>query len=139
MPRPSNIDLINGSDDDSVMSNVMNMKILKDPTAYSKDELVEMLKNARISRMSSMKGYAPKGNGKPHHSQTSLLHLKLRTNWSRCCRTNFPHCLMICDAAFHCLWVRNPSWKTYVKYAHSAAFPRFFPSPSSSPSPPSSV
>ena len=31
-PRPSNIDLINGSDDDSVMSNVTSMKILTDPT-----------------------------------------------------------------------------------------------------------
>ena len=31
-----------------------------DPTAYSKDKLVEMLKNARISRRSSVKGSAPK-------------------------------------------------------------------------------
>ena len=42
--RPSNIGLINGSDDDSVMSNVTSMTNLTDPTAYSKDELVEMLK-----------------------------------------------------------------------------------------------
>ena len=41
--RPSNIGLINGSDDDSVMSNVTSMTNLTDPTAYSKDELVEML------------------------------------------------------------------------------------------------
>ena len=36
-------------------------------TTYSKDELVEMLKNARISRRYSVKGSAPKGNGNPHH------------------------------------------------------------------------
>ena len=30
--------------DDSVMSNVTSMTNLTDPTAYSKDELVEMLK-----------------------------------------------------------------------------------------------
>ena len=53
--------------DDSVMSNVTSMKNLTDPTAYSKDELVEMLKNARISCRSSVKGSAPKENGKPHH------------------------------------------------------------------------
>ena len=34
----------NGSDDDSVMSNVTSMTNLTDPNAYSKDELVEMLK-----------------------------------------------------------------------------------------------
>ena len=43
-PRPSNIDLINGSDNDSVMSNVTSMTNLTDPTAYSKDELVEVMK-----------------------------------------------------------------------------------------------
>ena len=47
-PRPSNIDLINGSDNDIVMSNVTSMTNLTDPNAYSKDELVEMLINARI-------------------------------------------------------------------------------------------
>ena len=36
MPRPSNIDLTDGSDDDSVMSNVTSMKNLTDPVAYSK-------------------------------------------------------------------------------------------------------
>ena len=51
-PRPSNIDLTNGSNDNSVMSNVTSMTNLTDPAAYSKDELVEMLQNARISRMS---------------------------------------------------------------------------------------
>ena len=39
-PRPSNIDLINGSDDDSVMSNVTSMRNLTDPTVYSKNKLV---------------------------------------------------------------------------------------------------
>ena len=34
----------NGSDNDSVMSNVTIMTNLSDPTANSKDELVEMLK-----------------------------------------------------------------------------------------------
>ena len=47
-PRPSNIDLTNGSDDDSVMSNVTSMTNLTDPAAYSKDKLVEMLQNSRI-------------------------------------------------------------------------------------------
>ena len=61
---------INGSDNDSVMSNVTSIKILTDPTAYSKDELVEMLKNARISRRSSVKGSAPKENGKTHHKSS---------------------------------------------------------------------
>ena len=42
--RPSNIDLINRSEYDSVMSNVTSMTNLTNPTAYSKDELVEMLK-----------------------------------------------------------------------------------------------
>ena len=46
--RPSNIDLIKGSDDDSVMSNVTSKTNLTDPTAYSKDELVEMLKKMRV-------------------------------------------------------------------------------------------
>ena len=62
-PRPFNIDLTNGSGDDSVMSNVTSMTNLTDPTAYSKDKLVEMLQNARISRRSSVKGSAPEGNG----------------------------------------------------------------------------
>ena len=56
--------------DDSVMSNVTSMTNLTDPTAYSKDELVEMLKNARISRRSSVKGSAPKEIGKPHHKSS---------------------------------------------------------------------
>ena len=56
--------------DDSVMSNVTSMTNLTDPTAYSKDELVEMLKNARISRRSSVKGSAPKENGKLHHKSS---------------------------------------------------------------------
>ena len=68
--RPFNIDLTNGSDDDSVMSNVTSMTNLADPAAYSKDELVEMLQNARISRRSSVKGSAPKGNVKPHHKSS---------------------------------------------------------------------
>ena len=68
--RPSNIDLINGVDDDSVMSNVTSMKNLNDPTAYSKNKLVEMLQNVRISRRSSVKSSAPEGNGKPHHKSS---------------------------------------------------------------------
>ena len=44
-----------------------SMTNLTDPTAYSKDKLVEMLKNARISRRYSVNGSAPEGNGKPHH------------------------------------------------------------------------
>ena len=68
--RPSNIDLINGSDDDSVMSNVTSMTNLTNPTAYSKGELVEMLQNARILRKSSVEGSAPKGNGKPYHKSS---------------------------------------------------------------------
>ena len=69
-PRPSNIDLINGSDDDSVMSNVTSMTNLTDPAAYSKDELVGMLQNARISRRSSVKGSAPEGNENPYHKSS---------------------------------------------------------------------
>ena len=69
-PRPSNIDLTNRSDDDSVMSNVTSMTNLTDPAAYFKDKLVEMLQNARISRRSSLKGSAPEGNGKPHHKSS---------------------------------------------------------------------
>ena len=42
--KKDNIDLINRHDDDSIMSNVMSMTNLTDLTAYSKDELVEMLK-----------------------------------------------------------------------------------------------
>ena len=42
---------------------------MKEETAKKKekDELVEMLQNARISHRSSLKGSAPKGNGNPHH------------------------------------------------------------------------
>ena len=65
--RPSNIDLITRNENYSVMSNVMSMTKLTDSTAYSKYELVEMLQNACISRRSSVKGSAPKENGKPHH------------------------------------------------------------------------
>ena len=68
--RPSNIDLINGRDEDSVMSYVTSMTNLTDPTAYSKDKLVEMLKNVHISHRSFMKGSAPEGNGKPHHKSS---------------------------------------------------------------------
>ena len=35
-----------------------------------KDKFVEMLQNARISRMSFLKGSAPKENGKPHHKSS---------------------------------------------------------------------
>ena len=69
-PSPFNIDLNNRSNDDSVISNVTSMKILTDPAAYSKDELMEMLKNARISRRSSVKVFATEGNGKPHHKSS---------------------------------------------------------------------
>ena len=69
-PRPFNIDLTNVSDDDSDRSNVTSMKNLTDPTAYSKEELVEMLQNARISLRSSVKGSAPESNGKPHHKSS---------------------------------------------------------------------
>ena len=69
-PKPPNIDITNGSDNDIVMSNVTSMTNLTDPTAYSKDELVEMLKNARISRRSFVKGSAPEGNGKPNHKSS---------------------------------------------------------------------
>ena len=31
---------------------------------------MEMLQNERISRMSFLKGFAPKGNGKPHHKSS---------------------------------------------------------------------
>ena len=51
-------------------SNVTSMTNLTDPTAYFKDELVEMLQNARISRRSPVRGSAPKGNGKPHHKKS---------------------------------------------------------------------
>ena len=45
---------------------------MKEETAKKKekDELVEMLQNARISRRSSLKGSAPEGNGKPHHKSS---------------------------------------------------------------------
>ena len=47
-------------------------KRLKEETAKKKekDELVEMLQNARISRRSYLKGSATKGNGKPHHKSS---------------------------------------------------------------------
>ena len=45
-------------------------KRLKEETAEKKDELVEMLQNARISRRYSVKGSAPEGNGKPHHKSS---------------------------------------------------------------------
>ena len=47
-------------------------KRLKEETAKKKekDKIVEMLHNARISRMSFLKGSAPKGNGKPHHKSS---------------------------------------------------------------------
>ena len=61
-PRPSNIYLTNRSNDDRVMSNVTSMTNLTDPAAYSKDEIVEMLQNARISHRSSVKCSTPKGN-----------------------------------------------------------------------------
>ena len=51
-------------DNDTSMTN------LTDPTAYSKGEFVEIPKNARISRRSSVKGSAPKENGKPHHKSS---------------------------------------------------------------------
>ena len=54
------------------MSHITSMTNLTDPSAYSKDELVEMLQNARISRRSSVKGSAPKGNGKPHHKSSDI-------------------------------------------------------------------
>ena len=34
------------------------------------DKIVEMLQNALISRMSFLKGSAPKENGKPHHKSS---------------------------------------------------------------------
>ena len=35
-----------------------------------KEKIVEMLQNARISRMSFLKGSAPKEIGKPHHKSS---------------------------------------------------------------------
>ena len=35
-----------------------------------RDKIVEMLQNARISRMSFLKGSAPKENGKPHQKSS---------------------------------------------------------------------
>ena len=35
-----------------------------------KDKIVEIMQNAGISRMSFLKGSAPKGNGKPHHKSS---------------------------------------------------------------------
>ena len=69
-PRPSNIDITNRSNDESVMSNVTSMTNSTDPAAYSKDELVKMQQNARISGRSSVKGSAPKGNGNLHHKSS---------------------------------------------------------------------
>ena len=45
---------------------------MKEETANKKekDKIVEMLQNAHISRMSFLKGSAPKGNGKPHHKSS---------------------------------------------------------------------
>ena len=45
---------------------------MKEETAKKKekDELMEMLQNASISRRSSLKGSAPKVNGKPHHKSS---------------------------------------------------------------------
>ena len=45
---------------------------MKEETAKKKekDELVEMLQNVRISRRSSVKGSAPKDNGKPHQKSS---------------------------------------------------------------------
>ena len=70
LKKKDNANVGNGSDYGSVMSNVTSMTNLTDPTAYSKDKLVEMLKNVHISRRSSMKGSAPEGNGKPHHKSS---------------------------------------------------------------------
>ena len=52
------------------MSNVTSMTNLTNPAAYSKDDLMEMLQNARISRMYFLKGSVPKENGKPHHKSS---------------------------------------------------------------------
>ena len=45
---------------------------MKEETAKKKekDKLVEMLHNARIPRMSPLKGSAPEGNGKLHHKSS---------------------------------------------------------------------
>ena len=69
-PRPSNIDLTNRSNNDSVISNATSMTNLTDPAAYSKDELIKMLQNAHISRRYSVKGSVPEGNRKPHHKSS---------------------------------------------------------------------
>ena len=47
-------------------------KRLKEETEKKKekDKIVEMLQNARISRMSFLKGSAPKVNGKLHHKSS---------------------------------------------------------------------
>ena len=54
-------------------------KRLKEETAKKKekDELLEILQNARISRRSSLKGSAPEGNEKPHHKSSD--------NWGSSC------------------------------------------------------
>ena len=70
-PRPSRIDFDEDSDDESILSNVTNMSNLTAPEDYTKEELIEMLQNSRISRKSK-KGSAPKGNGKPRHKTSEL-------------------------------------------------------------------
>ena len=70
--RLSNIDLINGSDDDSVMSNVMSMTNLTDPTAYSKDKLVEILQNARILHRSSHHKSSDNGGSSSDNDDSDL-------------------------------------------------------------------
>ena len=47
-------------------------KRLKEETEKKKkkDKIVEMLQNARISRMSFLQGSTPKENGKPHHKSS---------------------------------------------------------------------
>ena len=48
-PRPSRIDISTDSDNESVMSNVINLTNMTDPDDYTKGELVELLREARIS------------------------------------------------------------------------------------------
>ena len=55
----------------SVQSNVTNMFNLTAPEYYIKEELTEMLQNARMSRKSE-KGSALKGNGKPRQKTSEL-------------------------------------------------------------------
>ena len=65
-PRPSRIDMSTDSDNESVMSNVKSLTNMTDPDDYTKGELVELLREARISRRSSRKGSAPNDYGKSH-------------------------------------------------------------------------